>query len=71
MNLSKDKATYDKLSREDALDLVHVFIEKCLDSSYNLSSSRESFELPAWSEYQAHELGQQKAFRKLLNFIKR
>ena len=44
-------------------------LEDELDGSIKEASSKEHFFMPAWSEYQASLLGEQRAYRKLINLI--
>ena len=52
------------------LDTLAKILEEELNSSIKESSNKESYKLPAWSEYQADRLGEQRTLRKILNIIK-
>ena len=64
-----------KSAKAKELSKTEVFIElrKYLDQQLRLSARKcyeeDNFTLPSWSEFQAYQLGIQKAYNKLLNLI--
>lgn len=50
-------------------DKLIKVLKKDLESSIRSSSSVENYKLPAWSEYQADQLGSQRTLRKVIDLI--
>jgi len=48
---------------------LRVLLENELEASISEMGNKDNFFMPAWSEYQANKLGEQKALRKLINLI--
>jgi len=59
----------NKLTKEEVYLFLIKFLKEELAISTRNSLSEESFTLPSWSEYQAFQLGQQKALSKILKLI--
>jgi hypothetical protein len=68
LNNLKGKGS-EKLSKEEVYDFLHGYLEEQLSLVQRQAMSEESFTKPAWAEYQAFLLGQQKAFSKLIELI--
>lgn len=49
--------------------LVRV-LEKELEASYTEMSKKDNYFMPAWSEYQASKIAEQKTLRSLINTLK-
>lgn len=45
-------------------------LEDELEQSRKEMANKDNFFMPAWSEYQAHRLGEQEAIKMLIEFIK-
>lgn len=67
-NILKDKERKD-LTKEDVYIFLHKWLKEQISLSQRESISELSFDKPAWSEYQAYQLGIQKAFSKLTEII--
>lgn len=57
------------LTRQEIYDTMVAYILENLDLSSRKMRDEANFMFPAWSEFQANQLGQQKALHKLLEFI--
>lgn len=68
MNSLKGKGS-EKLSKEEVYDFLHGYLAEQLSLVQRQSMSEDTFTKPAWAEYQAFLLGQQKAFSKLIELI--
>jgi hypothetical protein len=67
MDLKSEKAK--SLTKQEVFDLLKEYINDQVNLSRRKSTDEESFTLPAWSEYQAYQLGFQKAFLKLQSLL--
>jgi hypothetical protein len=67
MDLKSDKAK--ELTKNDIFRELKKYLTEQLDLSRRKSVDEDSFSLPAWSEFQAYQLGFQKALSKLYNLI--
>lgn len=67
MDLKSDKAK--SLSKQEVFLLLREYIQNQIDLSRRKCIDEENFSLPSWSEYQAFQLGFQKAFSKLYNLL--
>jgi hypothetical protein len=67
MDLKSEKAK--SLSKQEVFDLLKAYIKDQVELSRRKSVYEENFSLPAWSEYQAYQLGFQKAFLKLQSLL--
>ena len=60
---------YKKYSKEELILIIHEYINEQLELSKRKSLDEESFSKPSWSEFQAYQLGIQKALLKIETFI--
>lgn len=67
MDLKSEKAK--SLSKSQVLLEIKNYLEEQIELSRRKTLDEESFEKPSWSEFQAYQLGIQKAFQKLNNLI--
>ena len=67
MDLKSDKAK--KLTKDQVFQELKDYLTEQIELSRRKSLDEDNFTLPAWSEYQAFQLGFQKAFSKLYNLI--
>ena len=67
MDLKSDKAK--KLTKDQVFQELKDYLTEQIELSRRKSIDEDTFTLPAWSEYQAFQLGFQKAFTKLYNLI--
>lgn len=59
----------EKYTKEEMIVILHEYIKDQLELSHRKMLDEDSFSKPAWSEYQAFQLGFQKALNKLDSFI--
>ena len=57
------------MESQDVLTQLASILEADLETSYAQMSKEGKYESPAWSEYQAHKLGEQACLRKLLELL--
>lgn len=69
MSLSLKTEAFKKYTKEEALTIVSEYAKEQVDLSLRKMRSEERFEKPSWSEYQSFQLGMQKAFEKIIEFI--
>jgi hypothetical protein len=67
MDLKSEKAK--ALTKHEVYLLLREYIQEQIELSQRKTLDEKSFELPSWSEYQAFQLGIQKALTKLSNLI--
>jgi len=67
MDLKSDKGK--SLSKAEAFKEIRTYLEEQISLSQRKVIDETTFDKPAWSEYQAYQLGFQKAFAKLYNLI--
>lgn len=67
MDLKSEKAR--ELSKREVFLELRKYIQEQIDLSNRKMLEEENFSLPSWSEYQAYQLGFQKAFLKLYNLL--
>jgi hypothetical protein len=67
LNILKEKN--NKLTKEEVYSFLSSYLKEQLNVSQRNSMNEESFSKPAWSEYQAYQLGLQKAFSKVLDLL--
>jgi hypothetical protein len=65
MDLKSESAR--ELSKREVFLELRKYIQEQIDLSNRKMMEEENFSLPSWSEYQAYQLGFQKAFLKLYN----
>lgn len=57
------------LSKEESFEVIRNYILDQRDLALRKMLDQDTFETPAWSEFQAHQMGLIKALDKLLTFI--
>jgi hypothetical protein len=57
------------MESHDVLTQLASILEADLETSYTQMAKEGAYQQPAWSEYQAHKLGEQACLRKLLELI--
>jgi hypothetical protein len=57
------------LSRSQAFSLLKEYLVEQIDLAQRKAVNEDNFSLPAWSEFQAYQLGTIKAIQKLLSII--
>lgn len=67
MDLKSDKAK--DLTKSDVFKEIRTYLEEQISLSQRKAIDEETFDKPSWAEYQAYQLGIQKAFSKLYNLI--
>ena len=67
--MAKSLKTKNDLTKEEIYDIIKEYINESVSLSLREMRDKDNFSLPAWSEYQAFQLGMQKAYQKLLDFI--
>lgn len=65
----RDKEKEKSLSKFEVYEILRTYCKENIDSSLSEMRSSENFSMAAWSEHQAYQLGVQKAFEKVLNFL--
>lgn len=67
----KDKTEFRNLivAAHRIFERAQQILEQDLDASLKKSSSEEAFDKPAWAEYQASMLGEQRALRKIIGLL--
>lgn len=51
------------------LNRLAEILEDDLDKSHEEATKKDNYFMPAWGEYQADKLGEQRCIRKILNLI--
>lgn len=69
MNLNLKTKEAKEYSKEEVYLIIQEYISEQIELSRRNSMSEDSFNKPSWSEYQAYQLGIQKALLKLAAFI--
>ena len=67
MDLKSDKA--QSLTKSQVFSEIKKYLEEQIELSQRKCLDEDTFEKPSWSEYQAYQLGFQKAFIKLNSLI--
>ena len=67
MDLKSEKAK--TLSKSEVFIELKKYLEEQIELSRRKTLDEEAFDKPSWSEYQAYQLGIQKAYSKLSNLI--
>lgn len=67
MDLKSDKAK--KLTKDEIFREIRNYLTEQIELSRRKSIDEESFDKPSWANYQAYQLGFQKAFTKLYTLI--
>jgi len=63
------KVKDSKITKEEVFIFLSTWLKKEIEASQRMTMNDDVFEKPSWSEYQAHQLGFQKAYSKVLNLI--
>ena len=67
MDLKSEKAK--ALTKKQVFDELRSYLNEQVDISNRKCMDEENFNKPSWSEFQAYQIGIQKAYTKLLNVI--
>lgn len=67
MDLKSEKAK--SLTKNQVFEELNKYFKEQIELSRRKCMDEENFNTPAWSEFQAYQLGLQKAFIKVLNLI--
>jgi hypothetical protein len=67
MDLKSAKAK--SLTKNQVFEELNKYFKEQIELSQRKCMDEENFNTPAWSEFQAYQLGLQKAFTKVLNLI--
>ena len=67
MDLKSEKSK--NLTKSQVFFELRKYLEEQIELSRRKSLDEGTFDKPSWSEYQAYQLGIQKAFSKLYNLI--
>lgn len=62
----KDK---EILTNTEIYDIIRSYILEQVDLASRKQRSEDNFSLPAWSEFQAHQLGIIKGLEKILDYV--
>lgn len=62
-------AAGELLTAQQAYDIIRKYLEEQVELAQREMLDKTKFELPAWSEHQAFQLGNIKANYKLLDFL--
>lgn len=65
----KSLKTKEVLTKEEAYKVISEYLKESIETSNRKMRDEDNFTLPAWSEFQAYQLGAIKAYNKLLDFI--
>lgn len=57
------------LTKHEIYDIIREYTQDQIDLCNRKRGKEENFALPAWSEFQAHQLGIIKGLEKILEFI--
>ena len=69
MNFSLKSKEAKEYTKEEIYIIIQSYISEQIDLSRRKSLDEDSFNKPSWSEYQAFQLGYQKALNKLATLI--
>lgn len=67
--LSLKEKPINEYSKKDIINILSMYIEKEIELSRRKTMDEESFTKASWSEFQAFQLGMQKAFQKIEAFL--
>lgn len=59
----------EKYTKAEVLLILHTYLQEQIELSLRKSRDEEAFKQPSWSEYQAFQLGLQKAYQKVTQFL--
>ncbi|MFA5142510.1 MAG: hypothetical protein WC471_06095 [Candidatus Woesearchaeota archaeon] len=68
LNILKGKES-NKLTKEEVYEFLSIYLKDQLSLSHRISTNEETFSKPSWSEFQAYQIGMQKAFQRVLDLI--
>lgn len=68
-NLKEAVVNKEKLTNQQIYDIIRNYILEQISLASRKQRSEDSFKIPAWSEYQAYQLGSIKGLEKVLEFI--
>ena len=57
------------IAAKPVLDRLKAILDKQLEESLVVSAKEDTFEMAAWAEYQASQLGEQKTYRKVIGIL--
>lgn len=69
MSLSLKDKQLKEYTKEEILLIIAEYISEQIELSRRKTTDEDSFEKSSWSEYQAFQLGMQKAYQKVLAFL--
>jgi hypothetical protein len=62
-------AKKELLTSHQVYDILRAYIQEQVELSQREMLSKDNFEMPSWSEYQAYQLGTIKGLVKVLDFV--
>jgi len=67
----KDKTEFKKriVASRDVLNRLKKMLEEDLQASLKEAAKEDNYSLPAWSEFQAAKLGEQKKLRMVIDLL--
>lgn len=68
INPLKDKVN-PPFSREEIYSSLRTLIQEQIELSLRKTQDETAFNSPSWSEYQAFQLGMQKAYQKVIQLL--
>jgi hypothetical protein len=69
MNLNLKSKEAKEYSKEEVFLIIQEFIREQIELSQRKTLDEDSFNKPSWSEYQAFQLGMQRAYNKVATFV--
>lgn len=69
MAVKLTKESIKNLTKEELCDSIGKYIKDNIEMSIRKTREEDNFSLPSWSEYQAYQLGYQKALDKVLEYL--
>lgn len=69
MNLSLKEKKLSEYTKEEILLILNKYLLEQIELSRRKTTDEESFTKPSWSEFQAFQLGLQKAYQKVTQFL--
>jgi hypothetical protein len=66
----KSLKTEEIKTKEDVLKALEEYLQDAIELSQRKCRDETNFTVPAWSEFQAYQLGMQKAYTKILDLFK-
>lgn len=68
LNKLKEKDS-DSLTKKEIYEFLISYLEEQIATSQRVSMNEDSFTKPSWSEYQAYQMGLQKAYTKVKDLL--